>query len=42
MIIREYTMGDLKQMIMIWNEIVDEGIYKCMSKPKLFLIFQNS
>ena len=26
MIIREYTMGDLKQMIMIWNEIVDEGI----------------
>lgn len=25
MIIREYTMGDLKQMIMIWNEIVDEN-----------------
>ena len=26
MSIREYTMGNLKQMIMIWNEIVDEGI----------------
>ena len=26
MIIREFTMRDLKQMIMIWNEIVDEGI----------------
>ena len=24
--IREYTISDLKQMIMIWNEIVDEGI----------------
>ena len=24
--IREYTMSDLKQMITIWNEIVDEGI----------------
>ena len=26
MIIREYTTNDLKQMIEIWNEIVDEGI----------------
>lgn len=26
MIIREYATNDLKQMIEIWNEIVDEGI----------------
>ena len=26
MIIRKYQTSDLKQMIMIWNEVVDEGI----------------
>ena len=24
--VREYTKGDLPEMIRIWNEVVDEGV----------------